>query len=159
MTSGNDAQDAVWMAEALEMARAAVPSGNTPVASVIVRNGVKIGVGGNQVTSQRNPILHAEIVAIEDACRRVGTAELAGATLYTTMEPCPMCAWAIHCAGIPRVVLGARNTDLGRPDVGSYSFEKLMAMGGGSIALVTGVLNAECVTLRRDWTRQTGRWV
>src|SRR5437879_5960321 len=99
MTSGNDTQDAVWMAEALEMARAAVPSGNTPVASVIVSNGVKIGVGGNQVTSQRNPILHAEIVAIEDACRRLGTADLAGATLYTTMEPCPMCAWAIHCAG------------------------------------------------------------
>ena len=57
MTSSNDTQDAVWMAEALEMARAAAPSGNTPVASVIVSNGVKIGVGGNQVTSQRNPIL------------------------------------------------------------------------------------------------------
>ena len=150
--------DDAWMDEALAMARAAVQSGNTPVASVVVRDGAKIGEGGNQATSRRNPILHAEMVAIQDACDRLDTAVLAGATLYSTMEPCPMCAWAIHCAGIARVVLGARHADLGRTDLGSYSFEKLMAMGGLSIELVTGVRNEECVSLRREWTRQTKRW-
>jgi tRNA(adenine34) deaminase len=150
--------DEGWMDQALELARAAVQSGNTPVAALIVKDGVKIGEGGNLAVSQRNPILHAEIVAIQDACRRLGAAELTGATLYSTMEPCPMCAWAIHCADIRRVVLGARHAELQRPDLGSYSFEKMMAIGGLSIELVTGVRNAECVTLRREWTRQTGRW-
>lgn len=150
--------DDIWMDQALEMARGAVQSGNTPVAAVIVKNGIKIGEGNNQVVSQRNPILHAEIVAILDACRRLATADLAGATLYSTMEPCPMCAWAIHSAGIQRVVLGGRHADLQRTDLGSYSFEQLMEMGGLSIELVTGVRNIECVTLRREWTRQTKRW-
>ena len=154
MADGDD----VWMDQALETARAAVQSGNTPVASVIVKDGVKIGEGSNQAAGQRNPILHAEIVAIQDACRRLGSVELVGATLYSTMEPCPMCAWAIHSAGIKRVVLGARHADLQRTDLGSYSFERLAEMGDMSIELVTGVRTTECVTLRRDWTRQTGRW-
>jgi tRNA(Arg) A34 adenosine deaminase TadA len=69
-----------------------------------------------------------------------------------------MCAWAIHCAGIRRVVLGARHADLRRTDLGGYTFERLMAMGALSIELVTGIRNSECVTLRLEWTRQSGRW-
>jgi hypothetical protein len=69
-----------------------------------------------------------------------------------------MCAWAIHCAGIERVVLGGRHADLQRTDLGSYSFEQLIEMDGLSIQLVIGVRDIECVTLRREWTRQTKRW-
>lgn len=151
--------DETWMDMALELARAAVPSGNTPVASVIVKDGSKLGEGGNLAVTRRDPILHAEIVAIQEACRRLGSADLAGATLYSTMEPCPMCAWAIHCAGIRRVVLGARHADLQRTDLGRYSFEALMTMMDQTVELVTGIRNAECVALRRDWTKQTGRWI
>jgi tRNA(adenine34) deaminase len=150
-------RDEDWMDVALGMARAAVDSGNTPVASVIVRDGVRLGAGENLATTGRDPILHGEIVAIQDACRRVGSADLAGATLYTTMEPCPMCAWAIVAAGIRRVVLGARHADLQRTDLGRYSFEALMDMMAQEVELVTGVRNAECAALRRDWTRKTGR--
>lgn len=150
--------DERWMDVALGMARAAVTSGNTPVASVIVRGGAQIGAGGNEATSRRDPILHGEIVAIQDACRRLGSGDLAGATLYTTMEPCPMCAWAIVAAGITRVVLGGRHADLQRTDLGQYSFERMMDMVAQRVELVTGVRNEECVALRRDWTRQTGRW-
>jgi tRNA(adenine34) deaminase len=151
--------DAGWMDVALDMARAAVASGNTPVASVIVKDGVKIGEGGNEATTRRDPILHGEIVAIQDACRRLGSADLAGATLYTTMEPCPMCAWAIVVAGIRRVVLGARHEDLKRTDLGRYKFEGLMDLMAQQVELVTGVRHAECVALRRDWTQQTGRFM
>src|SRR5579862_8992227 len=101
--------DETWMDVALAAARAAVDSGNTPVASIIVRDGVKIGAGSNLATTRQDPILHGEIVAIQDACQRLGIGELTGATLYSTMEPCPMCAWAIVAAGIRRVVLGARH--------------------------------------------------
>jgi tRNA(Arg) A34 adenosine deaminase TadA len=150
--------DDIWMDAALALARAAVSSGNTPVASVIVRDGVKIGEGGNLAVTRRDPLLHGEVVAIQDACRRLGSADLAGATLYSTMEPCPMCAWAIVAAGIRRVVLGARHADLGRTDLGRYRFEALMALTEQQVELVTGVRNAEAVALRRDWTRATGRW-
>lgn len=150
--------DARWMDVALDMARAAVASGNTPVASVIVQDGVKLGEGDNQATSRRDPILHGEIVAIQDACRRLGRADLAGATLYTTMEPCPMCAWAIVAAGIKRVVLGARHVDLQRTDLGQYNFERLMGMMAQKVELVTGVRHVECVALRREWTKQSGRF-
>jgi len=150
--------DSRWMDVALAMARAAVSSGNTPVASVIVKDGVKLGEGGNEATSRRDPILHGEIVAIQDACRRLGSADLAGATLYTTMEPCPMCAWAIVAAGIRRVVLGARHADLRRTDLGQYNFEGLMDMVAQQVELVTGVRHDECVTLRRTWSEKTGRF-
>ena len=150
-------QHEVWMDVALGLARAVVGSGNVPVASVIVKDGIKIGEGANHSTTRQDPILHAEIVAIQDACQRQGSADLAGATLYTTMEPCPMCAWAIVAAGIKRVVLGARHADLNRTDMGTYRFEALMSLGGQTVELVTGVRHAEAVTLRRDWTRTTGR--
>ena len=147
-----------WMDAALALARAAVSSGNTPVAAVIVKDGVKVGEGGNEATTRRDPILHGEIVAIQDACRRLGRADLGGATLYTTMEPCPMCAWAIVAAGIRRVVLGARHADLQRTDLGRYRFEAVMELTGQTVELITGVRQAEAVALRRDWTRATGRW-
>jgi len=150
-------QHEIWMDAALALARAAVDSGNVPVASVIVKDGAKIGEGGNLATTRRDPILHAEIVAIQDACRRLGSADLSGATLYTTMEPCPMCAWAIVVAGIKRVVLGARHADLNRTDMGTYRFEALMRLGGQSVELVTGVRHADAVTLRRAWSQKTGR--
>jgi tRNA(Arg) A34 adenosine deaminase TadA len=150
--------DEVWMDLALTIARRAVASGNTPVASVIVKDGVKVGEGDNRVRTQLDPILHAEVVAIQDSCARLGTADLAGATLYSTMEPCPMCAWATRSAGIRRVVLGARHADLQRTDLGRYSIETFMAMMAQEVELITGVRNPECVQLRRAWTEQTGRF-
>jgi len=151
------ADDGAWMEVALGIAHIARAAGNTPVASVIVKDGVEIGAGGNQATSRGDPILHGEIVAIQDACRRTGLSDFAGASLYTTMEPCPMCAWAIVAAGIRRVVLGARHDDLQRTDLGRYSFERLMDMMAQKVELVTGVRHVECVTLRRNWSAQTGR--
>jgi tRNA(adenine34) deaminase len=151
--------DEKWMDEALAMARMALPLGNTPVACVIVKNGVRVGAGENLVTTRRDPLLHCEVVAIQDACRCLGTADLSGACLYSTMEPCPMCAGAIAIAGIQRVVLGARHTDLGRTDLGQYTIERLFELMDRPVELVTGVRHEECVMLRRDWTRATGRWM
>jgi tRNA(adenine34) deaminase len=147
------------MLRSLELARASEASGNTPVASVVVRAGVVLGEGGNRATTQRDPILHAEIVAIQEACKATNSRTLDGATLYTTMEPCPMCAWGIHCAGIKRVVLGARHAELKRTDLGIYAIETFMTgMMQQTIELVTGVRNAECVALRKAWIEKHGRF-
>jgi tRNA(adenine34) deaminase len=146
-----------WMDLCVALAQAAVPTGNTPVASVIVRGGKEIGRGVNEVTTRQDPILHAETVAIQDACRRIGSGKLTGAVLYTAMEPCPMCAWAIHAADIRHVVIGARFADLNRTDMGDYTIDKLMALAKVSMQLTLGVRKLECVAVRRDWMQRTGR--
>lgn len=148
-----------WMDLALTLARAAEPSGNTPVASLIVLDGVEVGRGLNEATTKLDPTLHAETAAIRDACGRLKTMKLEGAVLYSTMEPCPMCAWAICAAGIGEVVLGARAAELNRTDMGSYSMEKLLEMTAQPLKLTTGVRNPDCVSLRREWSKRTGRQV
>ena len=140
-----------FMDLALEESRKAEAAGNKPVGTVIVRDETVIGAGHNTVVSASDPTNHAEIVAIRDACRRLGTTDLSGATLYSAMEPCPMCLWAIHVAGIGRLVLGGRHATMKRMDLGAYSVEKLMALMGQRIDLVTNVKRRECEDMRRRW--------
>src|SRR5262245_52656569 len=102
------------MALALAEVRAAAAEGNLAVGSVI-------GRGHNLVRTSGDPTAHAETVALRDACRALGNLELPGSTCYTTMEPCPMCCWAIVVAGIERVVLGARHVDAGNTKAGDYT--------------------------------------
>ncbi len=137
-----------WMGEALAEARAALAEGNFAVGSVIVRDGEVLGRGRNLVNEKHDPILHAETVAIQDACTRLGNEDLSGATLYTTMEPCPMCCWAIWLAGIRRLVVGCRHDQFPNPRSGDYSVEKLMAMTGKDMELVTGIRASEGLELR-----------
>ena len=74
-----------------------------PFGAVVLMDGKIIGKGGNRVSSQNDPTAHAEIVAIRDACRNIQNFDLAGAILYTTCEPCPMCLSAIYWANIRAV--------------------------------------------------------
>ena len=74
-----------------------------PFGAVIVRDGVIIAEGWNQVTGHNDPTAHGEIVAIREACRALGTFSLEGCTIYTSCEPCPMCLAAIYWARLDRV--------------------------------------------------------
>jgi guanine deaminase len=74
-----------------------------PFGAVVVKDGEIIGKGGNEVASQNDPTAHAEIVAIREACRSIGTFDLTGAVIYATCEPCPMCLSAIYWANIREV--------------------------------------------------------
>lgn len=134
-----------YMKLALDEARLARARGNPAVGSIIVRDGEVIGRGRNEVVSGFDPTAHAETVAIRDACRRLGTTGLAGAVCYTTVEPCPMCCWAIVLAGIDRLVVGARYTDLGSINMGDYSVERLVAMARRQLQVVDGVKTSECL--------------
>ena len=81
------------------------------------------------------------------------TIDLNGATLYSTLEPCPMCLWLILEAKIGRVVLGARHAALKRTDTGDYSVETFLALTKRKLDVVTGVLEQQCVDLRLQWMR------
>ncbi len=99
--------DKVFMSEALRLAEFAAQLGEIPVGAVVVRDGEIIGRGYNQRETKKSAILHAEIIAIEEACRTIGDWRLTGCTLYVTLEPCPMCSGAIVNSRIDRVVFGA----------------------------------------------------
>ena len=101
-----------YMNVVLTLCEEAKKIGDCPVASVIVRDDNVIGRGANRRASAGDPTAHAEVEAIRDAARRTGSPDLSGATLYSAMEPCPMCCWAIKEAGINRIVLGARHAGM-----------------------------------------------
>ena len=105
--------DLEFMDEALALARESAAEGEVPVGCVIVRNGEIVGRGRNRREQVRNALSHAEIEAINDACRNLGGWRLWECTLYVTLEPCPMCAGAILSARIPRVVYGASDSKFG----------------------------------------------
>lgn len=106
-------EDLDFMTVALELAREAATAGEVPVGCVITRNGQIVGRGRNRREEGKNALAHAEIEAINDACRNLGGWRLWECTLYVTLEPCPMCAGAIVNARIPRVVFGASDAKCG----------------------------------------------
>jgi tRNA(adenine34) deaminase len=99
--------DARWMREALAEARQALAEGEVPVGAVVVRDDELLGRGRNAVISSQDPTAHAEVLALREAARKVGNYRLPGATLYATVEPCPMCCGAALHARVSRVAFGA----------------------------------------------------
>ena len=105
--------DEEYMALALQAAKEAAEIDEVPVGAVAVRDGEVIAVAHNMREHDKCATHHAEILAIEAACKRLGGWRLPGVTLYVTMEPCAMCAGAIINARIPRVVYGAHDLRFG----------------------------------------------
>lgn len=105
--------DEFYMREAIRLAREAEKMDEVPVGAVIVRDGEIIAEAHNLRETSKCATHHAELLAIEAACRKLGGWRLIGATLYVTMEPCAMCAGAIVNARIPRVVYGTRDIRFG----------------------------------------------
>lgn len=101
------------MQTALSLASEAAAEGEVPVGAVIVKDGVMIACGRNRRETKKSALAHAEIEAIENACRALGGWRLSGCTLYVTLEPCPMCAGAIVNARIDRVVYAAADDKAG----------------------------------------------
>lgn len=106
-------QDLKWMREALAAARAAGAMGEVPIGAVVVCGGAIVGVGGNRRETDQCVTQHAEIIAIEAACEKLGAWRLSECDLYVTLEPCLMCAGAIYQARIRRVVFGAPDPKAG----------------------------------------------
>jgi guanine deaminase len=104
--------DKAFMARAIELSVANVRSGSGgPFGTVIVKDGFIVAEAANQVTATNDPTAHAEVMAIRQACQKLGFFELKGCELYTSCEPCPMCLGAIYWARIDRVYFGGRAGD------------------------------------------------
>jgi tRNA(adenine34) deaminase len=102
------AEDERYMDEALALARRAAELGEVPVGAVVVgADGSLLGRGHNRRETDQDPLAHAEVLALREAARAVGSWRLEGASLYVTLEPCAMCAGAIVLARVARLVFGA----------------------------------------------------
>jgi guanine deaminase len=99
--------DEAWLARAIELAVDNVADGGRPFGAIVVRDGSEVAAGVNRALQDGDPTAHAELLAIRAAARRLGTLWLAGATVYASGEPCPMCRTAARHAGIARVVFAA----------------------------------------------------
>jgi guanine deaminase len=106
--------DARWIARSIELATQNVANGGGPFGAVVVANGVLVAEGQNRVTATLDPSAHAEIVAIRAACQAVQNFSLAGATLYSSCEPCPLCMCAALWARVDRIAYAADRDDAAR---------------------------------------------
>lgn len=139
-------RDRMYMQRALELAKKAAMLGETPVGAVIVKNSADeiIAEGYNFRESSKNPLTHAEIIAINGAAKRLGGWRLIDCTLYCTLEPCPMCTGAIINSRIERVVFGAKDKKAGS----CGSVVNLFSLPyNHSPKLTGGVLEEECAEI------------
>lgn len=133
-----------YMREALKLAREAYNIGEVPVGAVVVCKGEIVGRGFNRRETGKNALYHAELAAIDDACKKLGGWRLWQCTLYVTLEPCPMCAGAIINARIPAVYYGANDTKAGS----CHSVVDLFALPyNHKPDVVSGVLAEECADI------------
>jgi tRNA(Arg) A34 adenosine deaminase TadA len=105
-------ENRIYMQEAISLADKNVHNGNGgPFGAVVVKDGIVIGRGGNRVTTSNDPTAHAEIVAIREASKKLGTFDLSGCEIYASCEPCPMCLGAIYWAHIDKLYYAATKDD------------------------------------------------
>jgi tRNA(adenine34) deaminase len=149
------AGDVDYMRRALELARAAEVAGEVPIGALVVTaDGRIVGEGWNQPVAAHDPTAHAEILALRAAGLAEGSYRLGGATLYVTLEPCPMCAAAMVHARIARLVFGAWDPRQGAAGSAfdltrSRSLNHALDAFGGVLADECGALLKEFFARRR----------
>lgn len=143
--------DATWMKRAIALAREGeVGAGKNPIGCVIVRNGRVIGEGSNEVNLRHDATAHAEIVSMRRAGEKLQCHELRDAVLYTTLQPCGMCAMASVWAKIGRIVYGARREDVHEMYFESRHLDTLDFIQDAyleDLALEGGLMRKECAAL------------
>jgi tRNA(adenine34) deaminase len=147
-TAGIEAHER-WMREALRAAREAESRQEVPVGACIVVNGEVIAVAGNRTRTDCDPAAHAELLAIREAASKVGNYRLAGATVYSTIEPCAMCAGALIQARVPLLVYGARDERAGAVDT-HFQICNSKELNH-RVKVISGVLEAECRELMQEF--------
>jgi tRNA(adenine34) deaminase len=151
--------DEHFMREALALAAAAGADGEVPIAALVVINNEVIGRGANRVIRDRDTTAHAEVVALRDAFRTINNYRVPGATVYTTVEPCAMCAGALLHARVSRVVWGAADAKFGAAGsvINLFAEEKMnhhaRDVHGGVCAAESAVLLKSFFANKRDARR------
>ena len=141
-----------YMREAIKRAKKAAAIGEMPVGAVVVRDGKLIASGYNRRETKKNAVLHAELTAIDRACKKLGGWRLPRCELYVTLEPCPMCAGAILNSRIEHVYFGAADESSGC--AGSRLNLLDMNLCNYSVVAEGGILAEECSALIRGFFKE-----
>lgn len=144
--------DERFMREALKQAKKAAKIGEMPVGAVIVRDGEIISRGYNKRETKKSALLHAEMIAIDRACKKLGGWRLPRCEMYVTLEPCPMCAGAILNARIDHIYFGA--SDIKSGCAGSRINLLDMNLCNYRTEVCQGIMADECSQLIRDFFRE-----
>ncbi|KYD06934.1 tRNA adenosine(34) deaminase TadA [Bacillus atrophaeus] len=144
-------KDEFYMLEAIKEAKKAEEIGEVPIGAVLVMNDDIVARAHNLRETEQRSIAHAEMLAIDEACRTLGTWRLEGASLYVTLEPCPMCAGAVVLSRVDRVVFGAFDPKGGC----SGTLMNLLQEErfNHQAEVVSGVLEKECGQMLSDFFR------
>ncbi|GMK47673.1 MULTISPECIES: tRNA adenosine(34) deaminase TadA [Paenibacillus] len=144
-------EDQAWMQLAIEEAKKAEQIGEVPIGAILVKNGEVVGRGYNLRETNHDPTAHAEMVAIREACERLGAWRLLDCTLYVTLEPCPMCAGAIVQSRVKRVVYGTGDPKAGC--AGTLMNLLQEPRFNHETELTSGILQQECAELLTNFFR------
>ena len=148
-----------FLREAIRLSIEKVQAGEGgPFGAVVVKDGQVVGTGCNRVTSTNDPTAHAEVVAIRDACSRLGTFSLAGATIYSSCEPCPMCLAAIYWARLDALYYAATREDAAAAGFDdSLIYEQIPLAPEARSLRTTQALREEGVAAFKAWSEKEDR--
>ena len=151
--------DPEFMRRAIELAREGVDRNEGgPFGCIIVRDGQVVGEGNNRVTSTNDPTAHAEIVAIRDACSKLGTFQLDGCIIYTSCEPCPMCLGAIYWSRPAGIFYAGTREDAAAAGFDDEHFYSEMEKPNDERELkMVNLLRAEAQVIFRHWFEKTDK--
>lgn len=144
----------IFMKKAIEEAEKAAKIGEVPIGAVIVKDGEIVSTGYNKRENHKNALLHAEIEAIDDACKKLQSWRLIDCSLYVTLEPCPMCAGAIINSRIRRVIFGAKDAKAGSCGSVINLFELEY---NHRPEIISGVMEKECGDLLSNFFKNLRR--
>lgn len=153
MKKSRENENEIFMQKAIDLSLDGMNSDDGgPFGAVIVKGGEIIAQGNNQVTSENDPTMHAEIVAIREACKKLNTFDLSGCTLYTSCESCPMCLGAIYWAHLDRVYYANTKEDaaqIGFDD--AFIYEELSLDKNKRKLLMQQMSRREAIEVFQKW--------
>jgi tRNA(Arg) A34 adenosine deaminase TadA len=147
--------DIDFMRQAVECARQGIAAGQMPIGAVIALDGKTLLTAHNTVWLDTDPSAHAEMNGVRRAAKQLGRVRLAGCTVYTTLEPCPMCLTACHWAKVDRIVFGADIADAAAAGFSEMRVPSvdLARLGGSPLQIQGGILVEECRKLFDEWKK------
>jgi guanine deaminase len=152
------AQHITFLKQAIDLAVENVRRNGGPFAAVVVKDGIAIATGANQVTRTNDPTAHAEMVAIREACRVLGDFQLTGCDLYTSCEPCPMCLGAIYWARPSRVFYAATHEDASAAGFDDgFIYKEIALPPAGRTIPMTHMADTHATRPFEEWAGKSGK--
>ena len=151
-------QPEAFMRRAIDLSRQGMERGDGgPFGAVVVKGGAIVGEGWNRVLATNDPTAHGEVVAIRDACQKLGTYDLTGCDLFTSAEPCPMCLSAIYWARIARVYYGNSHADTAAIGFDDANFLDELKKSGGRAVPEIRLLPEAALAVYREFAANPDR--